>query len=68
MFDTIIGFSNQLLSAVTLIICAGITSHIIHGYGTRKSKETFIGLILLLAAGCQVCICIYMYNVNVLKY
>lgn len=54
MFDTIIGFSNQLLSAIVLVLCAGVTSHIIHGYGTKKSKDTFVGLVLLLAAGCQV--------------
>jgi len=62
MFDTFLGFGDQVFSAVMLIVCAGISSHIMFGYGTRRGKEAFIGLVLVLAVGIQVfiktCLCI----------
>jgi hypothetical protein len=56
MFDTFLGFGDQVLSGIMLIVCAGISSHIMFGYGTRRGKETFIGLVLVLAVGVQVCV------------
>lgn len=53
MFDDMKGFADQLFTAVVLIVCAGISAHICHGYGTRRAKETFIGLVLFLAVGTQ---------------
>lgn len=35
------------------MLCAGISSHLCFGYSTKKSRETFIGLILLLIIGFQ---------------
>ena len=51
MFTTFAGFGDQVFTALVLILSAGITAQICHGYGTRKAKETFIGLILLLMVG-----------------
>ena len=54
MFDNMAGFADQVFSCITLIVCAGISAHICYGYGTRKAKETFVGLVLLLAVSIQV--------------
>ena len=36
-----------------MVLCAGISSHLCFGYSTKKSRETFIGLILLIMLGFQ---------------
>jgi len=43
----------MIFSAIVLIVSAGITSHIFHGFGSRKWKETFVGLVLLIAVCTQ---------------
>ena len=48
MTDLTFQFDNWIFAALILIISAGITAHIIHGYGSHKWKDTFIGLILLI--------------------
>ena len=53
MFDNILGFGDQLFTVIVLVITAGISSHICFGFGTRKAKETFVGLILVLMVGTQ---------------
>ena len=53
MFTSLAGFGDQVFTALILILSAGITAQIIHGFGTRKAKETFIGLILLLMIAVQ---------------
>ena len=53
MFDTMLGFGDQLFTGILLVICAGISAHIMHGYGTRKARDTFVGLVLLLAVSVQ---------------
>lgn len=53
MFNSIQGFGDQLFSVIVLVIAAGISSHFCFGYGTKKAKETFIALILVLIVGTQ---------------
>jgi hypothetical protein len=53
MFDTIKGFGDQLFAVIVLAICAGITSHFCFGFGSKKAKETFVALILVLMVGTQ---------------
>jgi mannose/fructose/N-acetylgalactosamine-specific phosphotransferase system component IID len=53
MFDTIKGFGDQLFAVIVLVICAGITAHFCFGFGTKKAKETFVALILVLIVGTQ---------------
>ncbi len=54
MFDNALGFGDQLFTCVALLVCAGVTSHLVHGFGTRRAKELFVGLVLLLAVSLQV--------------
>jgi hypothetical protein len=53
MFDTIKGFGDQLFAVIVLVVCAGISSHFCFGYGSKKAKEVFIALILVLIVGTQ---------------
>ena len=46
-------FVDHVFSAIILVLCAGISSHLCFGYSSKKSKETFIGLILLTMLGFQ---------------
>lgn len=52
-FTDIQGFGDQLFTVIILVVCAGITSHMCFGFGTKKAKETFIALILVLIVGTQ---------------
>mmetsp|Transcript_6659 Transcript_6659/g.14572 ORF Transcript_6659/g.14572 Transcript_6659/m.14572 type:complete len:234 (-) Transcript_6659:2316-3017(-) len=54
MFNNIIGFGTQIFTAIVLLLSAGISAHMCYGFGTRKGREAFIGLILLLMVGTQV--------------
>lgn len=54
MFDTILGFGNQTFAVLFLVVSAGISAHISYGFGTRRAKEMFVGLILLLLVSVQV--------------
>ena len=42
-----------MFSAIILVLCAGISSHLCFGFSTRQSRETFIGLIFLIMIGYQ---------------
>lgn len=53
MFDTITGFGDQLFTSIFLIVALIITSHIFFGFDTKKSKEAFIILFLLLLVAVQ---------------
>lgn len=53
VFSTLAGFSDQAFAVIVLVLCAGITSHFMYGFGTRKAKDTFVALILLLLVGVQ---------------
>ena len=46
-------FGEQVFSAIILILCAGISTHLCFGFSTRQSRETFIGLIFLIMIGYQ---------------
>lgn len=48
-----IDFGDHVFGAIVLVLCAGISSHLCFGYSTKKSRETFILLILLLIIGFQ---------------
>jgi len=52
-FTDILGFGDQLFTVIVLVVCAGITSHMCFGFGTKKAKETFVALILVLIVGTQ---------------
>jgi len=62
MFDSMKGFGNQLFTAIILVLSAGISTHICYGYGTKKAKEAFAALILLLLLGTQFYHLIYAAN------
>mmetsp|Transcript_8655 Transcript_8655/g.14681 ORF Transcript_8655/g.14681 Transcript_8655/m.14681 type:complete len:215 (-) Transcript_8655:145-789(-) len=47
-------FSQSVFSAVVLIVSAGVTAHMFHGYSNKKWRSTFIGLVLLLLMATQV--------------
>jgi hypothetical protein len=53
MFDNIVEFGTQLFTAIVLLLSAGISAHMCYGFGSRKGREAFIGLILLLMVGTQ---------------
>ena len=52
-FYDFIQFGEQGFNVLVLLVSAGFSAHLVYGFGTRKSKEMFIGLILLLLVGCQ---------------
>lgn len=52
-FTTILGFGNQAFTVIILVLIAGISAHISYGYSTRRAREMFIALILILIVGCQ---------------
>ena len=52
-FNTILGFGNQAFTVIILLVVAGISAHISFGYSTRRAREMFIALILILLVGCQ---------------
>jgi membrane protein YdbS with pleckstrin-like domain len=51
---TIIDISELIFSSIVMLIAAGITAHIFHGFGTKRWRETFVGLVLLLIVCTQV--------------
>lgn len=59
MFEDILGFGDQYFVVIVLLLSAGITAHICHGYGTIKAKELFVALILVLLVGTQLYHLIY---------
>jgi hypothetical protein len=46
-------WDEQIFTLVVLLVGAGVTSHIAHGFGTRKAKELFASLLLLIIVGGQ---------------
>jgi len=52
-FNSILGFGDQAFTVIILVLVAGISSHISYGYSTRRARELFIALILVLLVGCQ---------------
>jgi membrane protein YdbS with pleckstrin-like domain len=46
--------SEIIFSALVLIVSAGVTAHIFHGYGSNKWKQSFLGIILVIAVCIQV--------------
>jgi hypothetical protein len=46
-------FGDHVFSAIVLVLCAGISAHLCFGYSTQQSRDTFIGLVLLLMLGFQ---------------
>lgn len=63
MFDDIFGFGRQFFTALVLILSAGVSVHICYGYGSRKARECFIFLLLLMAVSIQ-----YFYVIQVSTY
>lgn len=46
--------SEIIFSTLVLILSAGVTAHIFHGYGSKKWKESFLAIILAIACLTQV--------------
>ena len=53
MFQTILGFGDQLFTSIVLILSAAVSAHIAYGIGSRKARELFLFLILLLGVSVQ---------------
>ena len=53
MFDSILGFCDQLSSVIALVVMSTVVTHVWWRTSTKKSKETFIGLLLILMVGAQ---------------
>ena len=47
------GWEEQIFTVLVLLLSAGVSSHIAHGYGTRKSRELFASLVLAIIVGGQ---------------
>ena len=47
------GFADQAFSCIVLVLAAGLASHIAFGFGTKRAREMFVALILLLIVGTQ---------------
>lgn len=43
-----------VFTSLVLLLSSGISAHIIHGFGSRKWKTTFIGITLLMMVCVQV--------------
>lgn len=52
--NNILDIGDAVLTAIVLIVAAGIATHICFGYGTRKWRESFVGLICSLLIAAQV--------------
>jgi hypothetical protein len=46
MFENMVGFGLQSFCAILITLSAAVSAHLMHGYGTRRAKETFVGLML----------------------
>ena len=53
MFNSILGFGDQLFTVIVLVVSAGISAHMCFGFGTKRAKEALVGLILVLMVGTQ---------------
>lgn len=47
MFDNAVSFGVQSFSALILVVAAAMSATVMYGMGTRKAKETFLGLVLI---------------------
>lgn len=54
MFDTIMGFGDQAFTVIVLVVAAGVSSHIMYGFGTKRGKDVFILSVLILTVAVQV--------------
>lgn len=52
--STILDVGEAMFTALALTVGAGVSAHICFGYGTRKWKDSFIGLICALILAVQV--------------
>lgn len=50
----ILDIGDILFASLVVIVATGITTNMIHGYGTKHWKDTFVGLLLLLLVSTQV--------------
>ena len=53
MFESSVDFGLQCFSALILLVVASLSSSIMYGVGTRKARETFIGLVFFSMLGYQ---------------
>ena len=44
----ILDIGDILFASLVVIVATGITTNMIHGYGTKHWKDTFVGILLLL--------------------
>jgi len=48
MFDSAETFGVETFTAIVLLTSAALSAHIMYGWGTRKAREAFVGLVLLM--------------------
>lgn len=63
MFNNIDAFGRQLFLSLFLIVCCIVAAHLCFGYDTRRAKEAFVIMILLLMIGVQ-----YYFLVDTVSY
>ncbi len=63
MIDNVESFGRQLFQAIFLVVVAVISAQISFGYDSRRAKEMFIILFLLLIIGTQ-----YFYLFQAVSY
>lgn len=47
------GLAEQVFTFLILVLSAGVCAHITHGFGTKKARELFAGLVLLIIISVQ---------------
>ena len=52
-FYNLVAFGSQTFNVVVLLISAYLTAQFAYGYGTRRAREFFIALLLLLMLGVE---------------
>jgi hypothetical protein len=65
---TILQVGNIFFNSIIIIIASGISSHILHGYGTKRWKETFVGILLFVLVAVQVITFIHSSNILIKNY
>jgi hypothetical protein len=46
MFENAEQFGVQTFTAIVMVVSAAVASHIMYGYGTKRAREAFVGIVL----------------------
>ena len=47
------GLAEELFTLLVMVVSAGVTTHIAHGFSTKKARELFVALVLFIIVGVQ---------------